>query len=65
MEQITQISQVFRTSLDQRSWVLARYSKIFSKLSNGSYKNVFLQVYPTNKREREMVPFYQELKNQA
>jgi hypothetical protein len=41
MEQITQISQVFRTNLDQRSWALAKYSKVFSKLFNGDCKNVF------------------------
>jgi hypothetical protein len=41
MEQITQISQVFRVSLDQRSWALAMYSKVFSKLFNGGCKNVF------------------------
>jgi hypothetical protein len=41
MEQITQISQVFRTSLDQRSWALVRYSKVFSKLFNGGCKYVF------------------------
>jgi hypothetical protein len=41
MEQITQISQVFRISLDQIFWALARYNKVFSKLFNGGCKNVF------------------------
>jgi hypothetical protein len=62
MEQITQVSQVFRTSLDQRSWVLARYSKVFSKLFNGGCKNVFYKCVQQHEEKGDGPPFIKSWK---
>jgi hypothetical protein len=57
MEQITQISQVFRISSDQRSSVLARYSNVFSKLFNGGCKNVFCKCVQQSEEKGDGPPF--------
>jgi hypothetical protein len=62
MEQITQISQVFRTSLDQRSWALARYSMVFSKLFNGGCKNVFCKYIQLLEEKGDGPPFIKSWK---
>jgi hypothetical protein len=62
MEQITQISQVFRTSLDQRSWALDRYSKVFSNLFNGGCKNVFFKCIQQQEEKGDDPPFIKSWK---
>jgi hypothetical protein len=57
MEQITQIWQVFRINLDQRSWALARYSKVFAKLFNGGCKNVFCKCIQQLEEKGDDPPF--------
>jgi hypothetical protein len=57
MEQITQISQVFRTSLDQRSSALVMYSKVFSKLFNGGCKNIFCKCIQQQEEKGDGPPF--------
>jgi hypothetical protein len=63
MEQITQISQVFRTSLDQRSWALAMYGKVFLKLFNGGCKNVFCNCIQQLEEKVDGPPFIKSWKS--
>jgi hypothetical protein len=63
MEQITEISQVFKTSLDQRSWVLARDSKVYSKLFNGGCKNVFCKCVQQLEEKGDDPPFIKSWKS--